>query len=160
MARTVLVVGATGILRPAARALTAQGDAVIGIARENPVEAADASILTVDARDADALAGSLEGSRWDDGIVYAPAVGDSSLAYLRDATPGRVVVVFTSGHADPARGSLVVARDTVQLGWRAQAGPGEDVWHSPEEVSAAALQVLADGEPRTVGVVRPWSDRP
>lgn len=152
MSRTALVVGATGILAPAASSLAARGMRVIGISRHGGADS-----IGVDARDADALAAALRGVAWHDALVYAPAVSDATLAFVRASTPGRCVLVRTSGAADPARGILVVPRDTLQLGWTT--GP-EPRWHTPEEVSAAALEVLDDGRPRTLGTVRPWSDRP
>lgn len=152
MPRTVLVIGATGILRPAASLLSSGGDQIVGVSRTG-----GGGSVAVDARDATTLAAALDGTTWDDALVYGPAVSDASLGYVRAATRGRCVLVRTSAAADPALGILIVPRDTLQLGWRVGADP---LWHSPEEVSALALDVLADGEPRTLGAVRPWSDRP
>ncbi|KQZ85171.1 hypothetical protein ASD56_02045 [Microbacterium sp. Root166] len=150
--RTVLVIGATGILAPAAGVLRERGDEVIGMSRHG----ADGTIA-VDAQRCNELAATLADKRWDDALVYGRAVTDSSLGYLRAATPGRCVLVRTSAAADPAHGILIVPRDTVQLGWTAGS---EHRWHTPEEVSEAALTALDDGDPRTLGTVRPWSDRP
>jgi hypothetical protein len=50
----------------------------------------------------------------------------------------------------------------LQLGWAAQGARGSR-WHTPEEVSAAAMgELAAPWAPRTVvlGSVRPWSARP
>ncbi|MFF2486049.1 hypothetical protein ACFVSU_06595 [Microbacterium sp. NPDC058062] len=152
MSRTVLVIGSTGILAPAAFALFERGDRVLGVSRGG----AEGSIA-VDARDAGALSNALEAADWDDAVAYGPAVSDASLRFVRAATTGRCVLVRTSSAADPALGILIVPRDTLQLGWTAESEPR---WHTPDEVSAAALDVLADGEPRTLGTVRPWSDRP
>lgn len=152
MVRTVLVVGATGILGPAAAAFTARGDDVIRISRSGR-----AGSIGVDASDAQALSEALADRSWDDALVYRPAVSDASLAFVRAATPGRCVQVRTSAAADPALGILVIPRDTLQLGWT---GDPERRWHTPAEVSCAALEVLADGRPRTLGAVRPWNDRP
>ena len=90
-------------------------------------------------------------------LVYRPAVSEESLAFLRAATSGRCVVVLTSDEADPAYGDVAVPDDTLQLGWHTG-----DVqrWHSAAEVSDAALAVLADGAPRILGAIRPWSSRP
>lgn len=157
MPRRVLVVGATGILGPAADALADRGDTVVGLSRRGGGPAGSRSI-SVDAKDAAALAAALAEVAWDDAVVYGRAVTGATLAFLRDATPGRLVFVRTSASADPALGELTVSRDTLQLGWT---GRGADArWHTPAEVSAAALDVLADGEPRTLSTVRPWSDRP
>lgn len=152
MARTVLVIGSTGILGPAAAAFGARGDGVIGVSRHGA-----GGSIAVDAADARALADALDGRDWDDALVYRPAVSDASLGFVRAATPGRCVQVRTTAAADPALGILVIPRDTLQLGWTADP---EHPWHTPAEVSCAALEVLADGQPRTLGAVRPWSDRP
>ena len=152
MTATVLVVGATGILRPAVQTLCRRGVRVVAVSRRG----ADSSIA-VDARDAGALATALADESWDDAVVYDPAVTEASLAFLRASTPGRCVHVRTSGAADPTHGALVVCRDTLQLGWTREK---PHRWHTPDEVSATALEVLADGVPRTLGVVRPWSGRP
>lgn len=153
----MLVVGATGILGPAAAALVAGGASVLGVSRgARPVP--DGVIpVAVDAHDADALAAALAARSWTDALVYGPAVSADSLRVLRASTPGGFVLVRTSSAADPARGILVVPDGTLQLGW--SAGP-DARWHTPAEVSDAALDVLGDGRARTLGVVRPWADRP
>jgi hypothetical protein len=151
MAR-VLVIGATGILGPGAASLAARGETVVAVSRHG----ADGSIA-VDARDASALAAALDGVAWSDAVVYGPALSEDSLAWVRASTPGRCVLVRTSAAADPAHGILVVPHDTLQLGWTA----AEPIrWHTPGEVSDAALEVLGDGAARTLGTVRPWTDRP
>jgi hypothetical protein len=152
MARRVLVIGATGVLAPAVAAFSSRGDDVIAVSRHG----ANGSI-GVDAQHPDALEAALAGAQWDDAVVYRPAVSEASLRFVRAATPGRCVQVRTSDAADPSLGILIVPRDTLQLGWTSD--PGRR-WHSPAEVSCAALEVLADGRPRTLGAVRPWSDRP
>lgn len=200
----MLVIGATGILAPAAAALEARGDRVVAVSRgggagrvaheprriaataQAPGDSVrtsreSAEFVHVDARDAGELAAALAAHAWDDAIVYAPAVSEASLGFVRSVTPGRCVLVRVSRSADPARGNLIIPRDTLQLGWRPSgdpaastraerqgsaqpAAPAEtaaaDRWHTPDEVSAAALEVLRDGEPRVLGVVRPWSDKP
>ncbi|QKJ18277.1 hypothetical protein [Microbacterium hominis] len=150
--RAVLVIGATGILAPAASRLSERGIHVVGISRKGRE-----GTVAVDAHDSDALTEALADATWDAAMVYEPAVSQKSLAYIHGATPGRCVVVRTSAAADPARGTLVIPRDTLQLGWTADT---PHRWHTPSEVSAAALDVLADGQPRTLGTVRPWQDRP
>lgn len=148
----VLVVGSSGILRPAAAALAADGVEVVGVSRRG-----GGGSITVDARDAGALRAALDGQKWCQAIVYRPAVSDESLAFLRAATAGRCVVVLTSDVADPVYGDVSVPDDTLQLGWYTGDVPR---WHNAEEVSDAALAVLADGAPRILGTVRPWSSRP
>ena len=148
----MLVVGSTGILRPAAAALAADGAHVIGVSRTG----GDGSIA-VDARDAVALLAALDGQKWCQALVYRPAVSEESLAFLRAATSGRCVVVLASDEADPANGDVAVLDDTLQLGWHTGDVPR---WHNAAEVSDAALAVLADGAPRVLGAIRPWSSRP
>ena len=148
----VLIVGSSGILRPAAAALAADGAHVIGISLTGGVGS-----IAVDARDSGALLAALDGQTWSEALVYRPAVSEESLAFLRAATSGRCVVVLTSDDADPAYGDVAVPDDTLQLGWHTG-----DVqpWHSAVDVSDAALAVLADGAPRILGTIRPWSTRP
>ena len=153
--RTVLVIGTSGILGPAAAALAGRGDAVLGVSRGGRAVPPGVESLVTDAADRASLVGALEGRRWDDAVVYAPAVSDASSAELHGRTPGRFVLVRVTAAADPARGPLDIPDDTVQLGWAAGRR-----WHTPDEVSAAALATLDDGRPRLLGAVRPWSDRP
>lgn len=152
MSRSVLVIGATGILAPAWEAFRSRGDGVVAVSRHGA-----RGSIAVDARDAPALRAALDGEAWIDAVVYAPAVSAESLSYVRGATTGRCVLVRTSDAAAPEFGTSAVPRDTLQLGWTDDPTPR---WHTPAEVSCAALEVLADGMPRTLGVVRPWSDRP
>ena len=148
----MLVVGSSGILRPAAAALAADGVHVIGVSRTG-----GEGSIAVAARDLGALRAALDGRNWCQALVYRPAVSEESLAFLRAATSGRCVVVLTSDEADPANGDVDVPVDTLQLGWHAGDVPR---WHSAAEVSDAALAVLVDGGPRILGTVRPWSSRP
>lgn len=153
----VLVVGASGILAPAATTLAGRGQRVTGIGRSRAMPAM-VEELFVDARDADALETALGDRRWSAAIVYEPAVSEASMQALAHAVDGEVVHVRTSASADPALGELQVPPQTLLLGWHEdEAGPR---WHRPDEVSDAALQVLADGRPRILGVVRPWDRRP
>ena len=66
-------------------------------------------------------------------------------------------MVLTSDEADPAYGDVAVPADTLQLGW--QTGDVQR-WHNAAEILDAALAVLADGAPRILGTIRPWSSRP
>ncbi|WP_308798861.1 Rossmann-fold NAD(P)-binding domain-containing protein [Agromyces silvae] len=160
-ARRVIVVGASGILAPAAIALRDRGDAVTAVARTRPLPAGVAG-LHVDATSADELGAALGEERWDVALVYAPAVTDASVARLRDAVDGRLVLVQTTAAVDPARvgdGEPAVPGDVLQLGWHDEAS-GSARWHGPTEISVAALEVLADGEGRVLGSIRPWGRRP
>lgn len=150
--RRVLVVGSSGILRPAVEALRADGVEVVAVSRAG----ADGSIA-VDARHRDALEAALEGRSWCQALVYRPAMSEESLAFVRAATSERCVVVLTSDAADPALGDVVVPDDALLLGWCAS---DASRWHRPAEISEAALAVLTDGAPRILGAVRPWSSRP
>lgn len=153
---TALVVGAAGILAPVAATLLARGVTVTGVGRASAM-AAGVSPVYVDATDEMALVEALGGSRWDVAVVYEPTTSPASLAVLRRHVR-RLVLVCTSAAADPdvVGVDVVVAADTLLLGWRADGGG----WHEPAEIAAAALDVLDRGAGLVLGVVRPWSDRP
>lgn len=150
----ILVVGASGILAPAAADLIGRGHAVTGIARSGEGIPVGVESVLGDARDP----ATFEGLDVDRALVYRPATTEEALAVLRARARGSVVVVEVSAAADPARGPLELAPDTLLLGWE----PGEAGarWHSPAEVSRAALEVFDDGRSRVLGAVRPWTDRP
>ena len=150
--RVVLVVGSSGILHPAASALTAGGSTVVCVSRYR----ADESIA-VDARDTGSLRAALDGRTWSDALVYRPAVSEESLAFLQSTTSGRCVVILTSEAADPVLGEVSVGADILLAGWTVSDRPR---WHTAAEVSDAALEVLGDGAPRILGTVRPWCNRP
>lgn len=155
---SVLVVGASGILAPAASALVERGAEVTGVShrRQSPT---GVDGLLVDAHDLTALDAVLGTARWSAAIVYAPAVTDHALPRIAEAVDGRVVLVRTSAAADPAHGNEpVLAPDVLLLGWVDDGASTR--WHTPREVSDAALEVLADGAPRILGTVRPWERRP
>lgn len=155
---SVLIVGASGILAPAASALVELGDAVTGIGRRRAMPAG-VNGLHVDARDLPALDPALGAARWTAAIVYEPAVTALSLPRIQAAIDGRVVLVRTSAAADPAHGDeLALAPGILLLGWVDDGASTR--WHTPREVSDAALEVLADGTPRILGTVRPWEHRP
>lgn len=158
---TVLVIGATGIHAPAAAALVARGDTVFGVARCVDGMPEGVEPIVADAMDPRSLSLS---KGVDSALVYAPAVSDESLAALREHVTGRVVLVRVSAAADPSLGPLEVPADVLQLGWfdgepDAPAST-RSRWHTPAEVSAAALEVLADGVGRVLGAVRPWEHKP
>jgi hypothetical protein len=123
----------------------------------------------VDVRDAAAFAATLDGAiaaRGEIGLAlaylpWAPAEAQRALAAR---VPGLLVHVLTSEWAAPGRtraerdawapdGAGATRRLT--LGWHAGR------WHTPAEVSAAALALARGGAPEaTLGTLRPWSDRP
>lgn len=156
--KTVLVVGAGGILAPAATSLVAGGADVTGIGRSRAMPEG-VHALFVDATDAAALRTALGDRRFDEALVYGRTVTDASMRALRERVASRVAFVRTSAGADPANGDLDVPDDVLQLGWHEQPD-GTTRWHTPVEVSELALAVLGDGRPRILGVVRPWSARP
>ncbi len=147
----MLVVGATRILAAALLTLRARGVSVLGVARSGGDLNADGTSSAF----VSLLPASLSGA-----LLYGPAVSTASVLGLLARCDGPVVHVLTSASSDPSV-DLPPAPTGVRrlfLGWRAC----DRSWHTPEEVSAAALAVydgeLADGS--VLGVVRPWSDRP
>ncbi|MBL3683163.1 hypothetical protein D3229_12555 [Leucobacter aridicollis] len=90
--------------------------------------------------------------------MYVPAVSADTLALIRDHVDGTVVVLRTSKAAAPEN-TRDHNDDELILGW-VELPHGTSRWHTPAEVSAAALRV-ARGEPLSVlGSVRPWEGRP
>jgi NAD(P)-dependent dehydrogenase (short-subunit alcohol dehydrogenase family) len=160
---TVLVVGATGILRPAAVELARTSRPVVAMARRaGPLrslaaEADDVSTMSVDYTDLPALESALHGVRTDTAIVYAPAADEATIDQLQEHVAGRFVRLLTSAWAAPGCEPPRRRPDRVHLvlGWRR-----DGQWHTPGEVSAASLDVLRTGRDATLGVVRPWSDWP
>jgi hypothetical protein len=170
----VLVLGGTGILRPAADALTQLGWLVTAVGTGARPAGAGQRLLSLDARDVPALAAALdddvrEGGRYAAAIVYAPVTGWPALEAVAAHTDGTLVDVLTSGVAAPDADAAPVARRAevpgpasvrqLLLGWTEQPPIR---FHTPQEVSDGALALLQqDGSARaTLGVVRPWSDRP
>ncbi len=181
----VLVVGGTGILRPAVDALLARGVAVTVLSRsEARLRALPPGVRGVvgDLDDPAALARALRSSRPAPGACLAylpgavPAGGsDEAVAVLRAAVPGPLVAVLPSAAAAPpseiadvqpalarrlaAAGVPAGDLRVLLLGWTAP-GAGPPRWHSPAEVSGAALECLDDPSTQVLGVLRPWADRP
>jgi hypothetical protein len=181
----VVVVGATGILRPAVQTLATQGRSVLAIARD-PAALADlaeelgplVSTAAVDTRRPQVLARALASGRWAAAVAYGPAMSDDGWADLSAAVEGPVVHLLTSGVAapesadrggghsaaggatfDPNRlGPLPPHSVRLVLGWTT-----DGRWHTPSEVSAAAVATLANGSigaTSVLGQLRPWSARP
>ncbi|MEV0845068.1 hypothetical protein AB0J21_04120 [Streptomyces sp. NPDC049954] len=184
----VLVVGATRVLRPAVGTLAARGASVTAVARtageldalarESP---GDVRPLAADAT-ADDFGARLRRAGGPAGftgaLVYAPALPPRAVtgqvAASLDAGP--LVLILTSEWAAPGNGAPASAAwaphllpagarpgdacRPLVLGWR---GTGPAVrWHTPEEISAAALALLDDprGTDAVLGEVRPWTARP
>jgi hypothetical protein len=190
----VLLVGGTGILAPALRALIADGTPTVVVGRDGErVEAAAGGSLgplvqpcIVDVTDARAWAAAVEGvaaaGGVTDAVAYMPFAGADAWTALAGVVGRTLVPVLPSGAADPGGASIPVpaaARSAASvhvllLGWHGR-GRGRTRWHTPEEVSAAALRALAGSGQRvaaaelgvtgvdavyTLGSLRPWSDRP
>lgn len=183
----VLIVGATRILRPAVATLSERAGSVTAVARSaadlGDLAAAYPGRVTPLAADATAhdfdavLRAAAERAPLTGAVVYAPAVAPGTLAALVGAVvAGPVVVIATSKWAAPAASGTdtdawtpddlpAAARSEAPsrrlvLGWR---GTGEAArWHTPPEISAAALALLDAPADRdaVLGTVRPWSSRP
>jgi hypothetical protein len=161
------VIGGTGILGPAAAALGRAGTPVTVVARR----AAGPHAAAVDATDAAALARALDGAIAARGpfaaaLAYAPFAPAASLRAVAARVPGTLVHVLTSRWGAP--GTDPATRDAwapdgagitrrLTLGW----APGPR-WHTPDEVSAAALAALRGDAPAeaVLGALRPWEGRP
>lgn len=184
----VLVVGATRILRPAITALTGRQVPVVAVGRSarDLRELADehtgrvtplAVDVTADAFGAE-LRGAAERAPLTGALVYAPAVHPGALAELVcPVVAGPVVLLVTSEWAAPSRtgtdssqgwpfnglptrGRSEVASRLLVLGWHGQGHVAR--WHTPQEISAAALALLdaPAGRDAVLGRLRPWASRP
>jgi NAD(P)-dependent dehydrogenase (short-subunit alcohol dehydrogenase family) len=164
--RSVLVVGATGALRPAALALAARGEHVFALARPGhrltdlANSAAQIEPVAVDFTDLASLPRTLP-DRYDGALLYCPTAPAEAIRLFADRA-ARVVHMLTSSAADPAVAgcepdltALPAAGIRVLLGWRP-----DRTWHTPDEISSAALTAWDDGRDRLLGTVRPWTDRP
>lgn len=164
--------GATGVLRPAVEALSRRGDEVLAVARRPAplaelAAATGAAVLAVDLSRPDLAPEVVPAA--DAALVYRPAVGDPALQLLTRRIRDRGVLVVTSAAADPALAGAdfdlralppapAAAWRRLVLGW-AHDGPVTR-WHTPEEISAAAVRVLDSGREEVLGAVRPWQRRP
>jgi hypothetical protein len=179
-----LVVGGAGILRPAALALLREGHAVTATARthaslDSLVRAAagcpgEVYGIAGDYDRPGALALALASAvaargAFDLALVYTPGPAPLARAALAAHAPAVIVDILTSGHGAPGVGESDRRRTAaggrersvrLLLGWVADAHVTR--WHTPEEVSAAALSAshAADGSELVLGVLRPWRDRP
>lgn len=164
-----LVVGATGALRPAAVELARTGRTVIAVCR-SAQRLADLAArrptirpAPTDYTDPQRLAEDLPPGPYEAALLYCPHAPVSARQVLAERTHGPVVELLTSAVADPGRVGLhleladlpTVGTVRVLLGWAD--GPR---WHTPSELSQAALAALADGQDRILGRVRPWEERP
>ncbi|MFF3172211.1 hypothetical protein ACFVQ0_06280 [Streptomyces sp. NPDC057900] len=187
----VLVVGATRILRPAVTALAARGSAVTAVARseddlcrlvaETPGRVGPLVADVTAPGFGGVLHRAIGRSGLTGALVYAPSGTPAALeALTRDlVVGGPVVLVLTSRWAAPEASTEQAGRagrwtpDSLPapawpaqdcrrlvLGWHRDAGGAR--WHTPQEISAAALGLLdAPAEQDSVlGAVRPWGERP
>jgi hypothetical protein len=161
--RTVLVIGATRILRPAVTGLATTGADVLAVART----ASDLDLLAgevpavvpvpCDALDVEALGAALAGHpRPAAGLCYLPGAEADVRRGLAALVDGPLVQLLPSAAAAPNAEPADVGGPVLQLGWTGD----PPRWHSPDEISAAALAVLSTREDAVLGTVRPWTDRP
>lgn len=170
--RRVLVVGATGVLRPAVEHLLGDGWTVLAAARGAArLAGLSARVLPVplDVTEPGSVSVALAQHRVDAAVLYVPMAPDAVrhllARYLADV-PGPVVEILTSrwaattdaAESPPDMHTLTPAPlgTPVLLGWVG----AERRWHTPAEISAAALHAFRSGQPAILGVVRPWSGRP
>lgn len=123
------------------------------------------SSLAVDYMNVAALTAVIDLGPFDAALIYAPGANAAASRILRTAVTGRVVEVLgsqaASGHPDaPFLMEQIDARypdrwNSLILGWTIA-----KKWHSPEEISEAALSTLQLGRDRQLGMLRPWADRP
>lgn len=158
--RRVLIVGATGVLRPAVLSCVARGWTVVALARnedrlDDLVAEVGGNVTTVavDVYNAAAMAAVLaSGSlRSDDAILYLAAGDDmrenAAADRLSIAVRGTVVRILNSrwAPAPPAttgRWPTAAGRRHLLLGVAEAHDDAAGRWHTPEEISVAALHVL------------------
>jgi hypothetical protein len=168
MADRLLLIGATGIFAPLLAMLVAHGQAVVAVGRR-PKALRRAPVgcpIVADTTTAEGAAAVIACGPYDGAVVYRPAVERATLPPLLTAVRGRAVLVVTSVAADPRTGhgpdeiaDALRPRPgdaVLALGWRKEP-PG---WHTAEEISRAAQEVLASGEDEVLGALRPWDARP
>lgn len=173
---SVLVVGASGILAPLALELAARGDEVVAVGREPSglarltSSAANGAVraIAADTTSKDDIRRVIDAAPYDHAIMYAPAVPPTMRPRLLERVVGRAVLVLTSAAADPQEApawhdAVAAARPrpgdaVVLLGWAQDRGAAR--WHTPAEVSAAALRALDAGQDSILGEIRPWNERP
>lgn len=174
-----LVVGGTRILRPAVLRLVAGGAEVgvvarrvgelLALARASGEGTGGVIPLAADylvERDLLAVVDAAGGYR--EAILYLPLAPASTVEALVARTTERAVVIRTTSEVAPGHFASEIQAPTatgrpaavLQLGWRAAVG-GQTAWHDPEEISLAALGLLrSEAQHRTLGCVRPWTERP
>ena len=182
----ILVLGGTGILRPAVLSLCASGRSVTVVSRhahrleslaaESAAARLSGSVAGVccDYLNPQTLSAALASGvdqvkRYVSALLYCPDAGEDTLAVVGRAVSGPVVLLLTSRWDEPGRRTekacypLIAGIEPqrvryVLLGWRMD--PAGNRWHSAEEVSEAALLALNSNEDVKLGVTRPWGSRP
>jgi hypothetical protein len=178
-------VGGTGVLRPAVAGLCARNIDVTAVSRSDDRLSALAEEAASRGHSAyvhgvradytvpDQFKAALEQAAGDDGLfkaamVYAPDAPEASLEAVAAVVCGRLLLILTSRYAAPDRrgrvkyplrrhGPIPTVRYLL-LGWHVgEVGPR---WHTPEEISEAALDALCGSRDAQLGVVRPWGHRP
>ncbi len=155
MSGHVLVVGGTGILAPAVVGLAARG-MVVSIVSRNKHRTSDiGDIVVADVTNVPNFVTALGDRRFDLALAYLP-FGDQAAWDVIDARADRVVQVLTSAYAAPdGPEPPLPGRPRLILGWHPSGR-----WHTPEEISAAALALTESGDEAVLGVTRPWDGRP
>lgn len=164
--------GATRVLRPAVEELIADGSEVVAVARSRRdlVEAKSQvgpsfDSLAVDYLDLAALAALADFGAFDAALIYAPGATTAAMQLFRNVVKGPIVEILGSqaaGEHPDAPFSLdqIPVRypdrwNALVLGWTA-----DYRWHSPEQISQAALNALRMRANGQLGLLRPWADRP
>jgi hypothetical protein len=161
---TVLVIGATRILRPAVVTLAGGGATVVAGSRSAAdLDALAAQVPGVVPVPADGLATGGLGTALTDlrlrptgGLCYLPGADAAVRRQLAALVDGPLVQLLPSAWAAPDAQRQDVGGPSLQLGWTGD--PAR--WHTPEEISTAALDVLHKGRDAVLGRVRPWEERP
>ncbi len=167
---------------PAVATLLESGRDVVGVARSGdllatvgqdlPTAAGQWVPLAHDAADRSfprALRTLLDARRLRLGaaIVYAPASSPDVMLELTSSWDIPVVEVLTSATGAPRDGQdwslsdlapVGAKRRRLVLGWQVTATGS--AWHSPEQISRAALNALWRPGDHLLGVLAPWSKRP
>lgn len=168
----VLVFGATGILRPAVAELARRGATVLAVARswedlDRLAREHSGTVVpvAVDHGDVAALLAAVRGAGSPaSALAYAPHGDERTWQALRLLVAGPVVQLLTTvqfapvaGDAErlPARPGCAGDWHRLLLGWTRDRS-----WHTPAQVSLAALAALDGRRDGILGSVRPWSDRP
>ena len=160
----MLVVGATRILRPAVRTLVDDGATVVAVARSTAdlealaVEVGAVVPVAADCLDAGSLGDTLarRGLRPAAALLYCPTAGLVVHRRLAALVDGPAVQLLPSGWAAPDAAAVDLGGPVLQLGWTGD----PPRWHTPAEISMAALDVLSSGVDAVLGRVRPWQERP